>query len=127
MVSKTKEILDAISNLSVVELIELTKAIEEKFGLQGLAMAPAGTVRTEASAAGTVATEKTEFSVILTSAGQNKIPVIKVVREITGLGLKEAKDLVDSAPKAIKEGINKNEAEEIKAKLTAVGATIKIE
>ncbi|MGC8971254.1 MAG: 50S ribosomal protein L7/L12 [bacterium] len=120
-----EEIIEAISQMSVLELSELVKALEEKFGVQAaapVAMAPV--------AAAPVAEEKpqeqTEFDVILTSAGDKKIQVIKVVRELTGLGLKEAKDLVDSAPKAIKEKISREEAEQIKAKLEEAGAIVEI-
>ncbi|WP_186671420.1 50S ribosomal protein L7/L12 [Sporosarcina sp. BP05] len=117
----TKEnILEAIKEMTVLELNDLVKAIEEEFGVTAaapVAMAGAGAAAEE---------EQTEFDVILTAAGQEKIKVIKAVREITGLGLKEAKALVDEAPKAIKEGISKDEAEEIKAKLEAVGAGIEV-
>lgn len=121
-------VLEAIEKMTVLELSELVKAIEEKFGVKaqapvGLAVAPAA-----GHAAGTAAPaeEQMEFSVVLTVAGANKIPVIKVVREITGLGLKEAKDLVEAAPKPVKENVPKAQAEEIKAKLTEVGATVEI-
>ena len=114
-----QEILEAIENMKVLELNELVEAAEEKFGVS--AAAPVAL----AGAAGVAAEEeKTDFDVILESAGSAKIKVIKVVREITGLGLKEAKGLVDEAPKAVKEGIEKDEAEEIKAKLEEVGATV---
>ncbi len=117
----TKEnILEAIKEMTVLELNDLVKAIEEEFGVTAaapIAMAGAGAAAEE---------EQTEFDVILTAAGQEKIKVIKAVREITGLGLKEAKAVVDEAPKAIKEGVSKDEAEEIKAKLEAVGAGIEV-
>jgi len=119
----TKEqIIEAIKGMTVLELNELVKACEEEFGVSAAApMAVAG-----AGAAAAVVEEKTEFDVILTSAGAEKIKVIKVVREITGLGLKEAKDLVDNAPKALKEGVSKAEAEEVKTKLTDVGAAVEV-
>jgi ribosomal protein L7/L12 len=118
-----EEILEAISNMSVLELSELVKAIEDKFGVS--AAAPVA-VAAAAPAAAAAAEEKTEFDVILASAGESKIQVIKVVREITGLGLKDAKALVDGAPKAVKEGASKADAEEIKGKLEAAGATVEL-
>lgn len=118
-----EEILEAISNMSVLELSELVKAIEDKFGVS--AAAPVA-VAAAAPAAAAAAEEKTEFDVVLTSAGESKIQVIKVVREITGLGLKDAKALVDGAPKAVKEGASKADAEEIKGKLEAAGATVEL-
>ena len=125
-----KEILETISNMSVLELAELVKMIEEQFGIkaQSPGVAPqAAAVQTSAGAeAGAEAEEKTEFSAVLANAGDKKIQVIKVVREITGLGLKEAKDLVEGAPKPIKEGLPKDKAEEIKKKLAEVGATVEI-
>lgn len=119
-----EEIIEAISQMSVLELSELVKALEEKFGVQAapaVAMAPVS-----APVAEEKPKEQTEFDVILASAGDKKIQVIKVVKDITGLGLKEAKDLVDSAPKAIKEKVSRQEAEQIKAKLEEVGATVEI-
>ncbi|WOV87303.1 50S ribosomal protein L7/L12 [Sporosarcina oncorhynchi] len=118
----TKEqILDAIKEMTVLELNDLVKAIEEEFGVTAAApMAMAGGGGAEAAA------EQTEFDVILASAGDQKIKVIKVVREITGLGLKEAKEVVDNAPKAVKEGVTKEEAEEVKAKLEEVGAGVEV-
>ena len=119
-----EEIIEAIKGLSVLELNELVKAIEEKFGVSAAAMAvaaPAG-----GAAAAPAEEEKTEFDVILTNAGANKIPCIKIVREITGLGLGEAKALVDGAPKAIKEGISKDQANEIAAKFKEIGATVEV-
>ncbi|MBE1553130.1 50S ribosomal protein L7/L12 [Sporosarcina limicola] len=118
----TKEqILEAIKEMTVLELNDLVKAIEDEFGVTAAApMAMAG------AGAGEAAAEQTEFDVILTSAGDQKIKVIKAVREITGLGLKEAKEVVDNAPKAIKEGVTKEEAEEMKAKLEEVGAGIEV-
>jgi len=119
-----QEIISAIENMTVLELNELVKACEEKFGVS--AAAPVAVVGGAAGAAAPAAEEKTEFDVILASAGDQKIKVIKVVREITGLGLKEAKDVVDNAPKPVKEGVSKEEAEEIKNKLAEVGATVEI-
>lgn len=122
--SKTAEILEAVKGLTVLELAELVKAFEEEFGVT--AAAPAAAVAAAPAAAAAVAEEQTEFDVILANAGAAKINVIKVVREITGLGLKEAKDLVDNAPKAVKEKIAKDEAEAIKVKLTEAGATVEV-
>jgi len=117
-----EEIIQAIKEMSVLELNELVKACEEEFGVSAAApVAAAG-----AAAAAPVAEEKTEFDVILAAAGAEKIKVIKVVREITGLGLKEAKALVDEAPKTLKEAVTKEEAEAIKAKVEEVGATVEI-
>ena len=113
--------IEEIKKMTVVELADLVKAIEEEFGVSAVAAA--------APAAGAVAgaaEEKTSFDVVLKEAGANKIPVIKVVRDATGLGLKEAKDLVDGAPKAIKEGVSKEEAEELKAKFEEAGATVEL-
>ena len=121
------EILEAIGNMTVLELAELVKALEEKFGVSAAApVAVAAGPVVAAGAAEAAEEEKTEFDVILQSAGDKKIQVIKVVRELTGLGLKEAKDLVDGAPKPVKEGISKEQAEEIKAKLEEAGATVEI-
>ena len=116
----TAEFIDAIKELSVLELNDLVKACEEEFGVS----AAAGVVVAAAGAGAAAAEEKTEFDVELTEAGANKVKVIKVVREITGLGLKEAKDLVDNAPKTVKEAAAKEEAEEIKKKLEAEGAKV---
>ncbi len=123
--SKINEILEAVKGLTVLELAELVKAFEEEFGVSAaapvaVAAAPAG------AAAAPVVEEQTEFDVILAEAGEKKINVIKVVREITGLGLKEAKDLVDGAPKAVKEKVAKEEAEAIKAKLVEAGAKVEV-
>lgn len=115
-----EQILEAIKAMTVLELNDLVKAIEEEFGVT--AAAPVAVVAGGAAAA----EEKTEFDVVLASAGGEKIKVIKVVREITGLGLKEAKEVVDNAPKALKEGISKDEAEQIKAKLEEVGASVEV-
>ncbi|AMM91301.1 MULTISPECIES: 50S ribosomal protein L7/L12 [Bacillaceae] len=114
------QILEAVKNMTVLELNDLVKAIEEEFGVT--AAAPVAV----AAAGGAAAEEQTEFDVILTSAGDQKIKVIKAVREVTGLGLKEAKELVDNTPKAIKEGASKEEAEEVKAKLEEVGAGVEV-
>ena len=116
----TQEFIDAIKELTVLELNELVKACEEEFGVS----AAAGVVVAAGAAAVEEVEEKTEFDVELTEVGPNKVKVIKVVREATGLGLKEAKDLVDSAPKMVKEGASKEEAEDIKAKLEAEGAKV---
>ncbi|NLS44821.1 MAG: 50S ribosomal protein L7/L12 [Firmicutes bacterium] len=121
-----EEILEAISNMTVLELSELVKAIEEKFGVSAAAPIAVAAGPALADPAAPEEEEKTEFDVILVSAGDKKIPVLKVVRELTGLGLKEAKDLVESAPKPIKEGIKKEEAESIKAQLEEVGAGVEI-
>src|SRR5690606_19183236 len=122
-----EEILEAIEKMTVLELAELVKALEERFGVSA-AVPVAAAVAAPAAGAAQAAEEeeKTEFDVILASAGAKKIQVIKVVREITGLGLKEAKDLVDGAPKPVKEGVSKDEAEQIKAKLEEAGATVEI-
>lgn len=115
-----EDIIQAIKEMSVLDLNELVKACEEEFGVSAAAAVVAG----GAVAGGAAAEEKTEFDVVLASAGDNKIKVIKVVRELTGLGLKEAKEIVDGAPKTLKEGVSKEEAEDIKAKLAEVGATV---
>ncbi len=119
-----EEILEAISNMSVLELSELVKAIEDKFGVS--AAAPVAVAAAAPAAGAAAAEEKTEFDVVLASAGESKIQVIKAVREITGLGLKDAKALVDGAPKAVKEGASKADAEEMKKKLEAAGATVEL-
>jgi large subunit ribosomal protein L7/L12 len=119
------ELLDAIANMSVLELSQLIKDMEEKFGVSAAAAAVA-VAPAAAGAGAAVAEEKTEFSVMLTGAGDNKVNVIKVVRAVTGLGLKEAKDLVDGAPKAVKEGVPKKEAEDILKQLTEAGGKAEI-
>ncbi|MHC1715168.1 MAG: 50S ribosomal protein L7/L12 [Acidaminococcaceae bacterium] len=120
----TKEqIMEAIESMTVLELSELVKALEEKFGVS--ASAPVA-VAAAAPAAAAAAEEQTEFDVILAAAGASKINVIKVVREVTGLGLKEAKELVDGAPKAVKEKISKADADALKAKLEEAGATVEV-
>ncbi|AXI07583.1 50S ribosomal protein L7/L12 [Oceanobacillus sp. 143] len=116
-----EEMIGAIKEMSVLELNDLVKAIEEEFGVT--AAAP---VAVAGGAAGAAEEEKTEFDVVLASVGDAKIKVVKAVREITGLGLKDAKELVDNAPKAIKEGVSKDEAEEMKAKLEEVGASVEV-
>ncbi len=120
---KITNILEEIKSLTILELNDLVKAVEEEFGVS--AAAPVGVVAA-AGAAAPAAEEKTEFDVILASFGAKKLDVIKVVRELTGLGLKDAKDLVEGAPKAVKEGVSKDEAEKIKASLTEAGATVEI-
>ncbi len=123
--SKVQEILDAVKEMTVMELAELVKAFEEEFGVTAAAPVVAAAPAAGAPAA-EQAEEKTEFDVILSAVGDKKIQVIKAVREITGLGLKEAKALVDEAPKPVKEKISKEEAEEIKSKLEEVGATVEV-
>ena len=120
--AKVDELLESIDSLTVVELADLVKKIEEKYGVSAVAVAApaAGAV------AGGAAEEKSSFNVVLKEVGANKIQVIKVVRDVTGLGLKEAKDLVDGAPKTVKEGASKEEAEEIKEKFTAAGAVVEL-
>ena len=119
---KIEKLIEEIDSLTVVELADLVKAIEEKYGVSAVAAAaPAA-----GGAAGEAAEEKSSFDVVLTEAGAQKIKVIKVVRDATGLGLKEAKELVDGAPKTIKEGVSKEEAEELKAKFTEVGAVVEL-
>ena len=118
----TEEFIEAIKELSVLELNDLVKACEEEFGVS----AAAGVVVAAAAEGGAAAEEKDEFDVELVSAGAAKVKVIKVVREVTGLGLKEAKELVDGAPKVVKEGVSKAEAEEIKTKLEAEGAEVNL-
>ena len=121
---KITNILEEIKSLTILELNDLVKAVEEEFGVS--AAAPVGVVAAAGGAAAPAAEEKTEFDVILASFGSNKLGVIKAVREITGLGLKDAKDMVEGAPKAVKEGVSKEEAEKIKAALTEAGATVEI-
>jgi large subunit ribosomal protein L7/L12 len=124
---KIQKLIDEVKNLTVLELSELVKALEEEFGVSAAApMAVAAAPVAGGAAPAAAEEEKTEFDVILANVGQEKIKVIKVVREITGLGLKEAKDLVDNAPKPIKEGVAKEEAQSIKAKLEEVGASVEV-
>ncbi|ABI85818.1 50S ribosomal protein L7/L12 [Burkholderia ambifaria] len=118
-----EDILAAVEGMTVLELNELVKAFEEKFGVSAAAVAVAGPAGGGAAAA---AEEKTEFTVVLTEAGSNKVAVIKAVRELTGLGLKEAKDVVDGAPKAVKEGVDKAAADEAKKKLEDAGAKVEV-
>ncbi len=121
--AKIEELLETIDSLTVVELSELVKGIEEKYGVSAVAAAaPAA----GGAAAGAAAEEKSSFNVVLQDAGANKIQVIKVVRDATGLGLKEAKELVDGAPKTVKENVAKEEAEELKAKFTEAGAVVEL-
>ena len=122
---KTLKLIEEIKNLTVLDLADLVKALEEEFGVS--AAAPVAVAAAPAAgAAAPAAEEKTEFDVVLSGAGDKKLEVIKVVRELTGLGLKEAKDLVESAPKAIKEGVSKDEATQIKDKLAAAGAAVEL-
>jgi large subunit ribosomal protein L7/L12 len=119
-----QKIVDQLSSLTILEAAELVKTLEEKWGVSA---APVAVASSAAPAASVVAEEKTEFTVILDSAGESKINVIKEVRAITGLGLKEAKDLVEGAPKTVKESVSKEEAEDIKKKLEAAGAKVKLQ
>lgn len=123
---KVLQLIEEVKGLTVLELSELVKALEEEFGVSAQAPVAMAAMPAAGAAPAAAAEEKTEFDVVLASAGAEKIKVIKVVRELTGLGLKEAKDLVDNAPKAIKEGASKEEAEEMKAKLAEVGATVEL-
>ena len=120
------QLVEAVGQLTVLEAAEFVKLAEEKFGVKAAAAAPAAAAGGAAPAAGAAAEEKTEFTVVLAGAGTNKINVIKVVRELTGLGLKEAKDLVEAAPKPVKEGLPKAAAEEMKKKLAEAGATVEL-
>ncbi len=128
-----EEVLEAIKGLTVVELSELVKALEEEFGVSAAAMAAPAAVAAAPAAAGAPAAvaaeeeEQAEFNVIITDAGANKINVIKAVREVTTLGLREAKDLVEAAPKAVQEGVSKEDAQQTREKLEAAGATVKVE
>ena len=124
MSEKVTNLIEEVKSLTVLELSELVKALEEEFGVS--AAAPAVAVAAAPAAAAPAAEEKTEFDVVLKSAGANKINVITVVKEVTGLGLKEAKALVDEAPKTVKEGASKDDAESIKAKLTEAGAEVEL-
>ena len=127
--SKVQSIIEEIKGLSLLEASELVKGLEEAFGVSAAAAAVAAAPAAGGGGGGAAAApaeEKTEFSVVLTGVGGNKIGVIKVVREVTSLGLKEAKDLVEGAPKPVKEGVNKDEAESIKKKFTEAGATVEI-
>jgi large subunit ribosomal protein L7/L12 len=121
-----EELLDAIGNMTVLELAEFVEAFKEKFGVTAIMAAPAAGGAGAGAAPAAPVEEKTEFDVVLKEAGAKKIQVIKVVRELTSLGLKEAKDLVDNPPKAVKEGVSKEEAEAVKAKLEEQGATVEL-
>ena len=123
MNEKSTQILDLVKGLTILELADLVKALEEEFGVSA---APVAAVAAPGAAAAPAAEEKTEFDVILKNAGASKLNVIKVAREITGLGLKDAKDLVEAAPKAIKEGVSKEEAEKIAEQLKAAGAEVEV-
>jgi len=116
------DILNAVADMTVMELVDLISAVEEKFGVSAAAVA----VAAAPGAAAAAVEEQTEFNVVMTSFGGNKVAVIKVVRELTGLGLKEAKDLVEAAPKAVKEAVSKDEAADIKKKLEEAGATVEV-
>jgi large subunit ribosomal protein L7/L12 len=126
MASKVESILEEIKTLSLLEASELVKKLEEAFGVSAAAAAPVMMAGGGAAAGGAAAEEKTEFTVVLTEVGANKINVIKAVREVTSLGLKEAKDLVDGAPKTVKEGVNKDEAATIKKKFEEAGAKVDV-
>ena len=126
MADKLETIVDQVAELTVLELSELVKALEEKFGVEAAAPMMMGAMPAAGGGDGGGAEEPTSFDVILKEIGSSKIPVIKEVRTITGLGLKEAKELVDNSPKAVKEGVTKEEADEIQGKLEAVGATIEV-
>ncbi|MTI94240.1 MAG: 50S ribosomal protein L7/L12 [Firmicutes bacterium] len=124
--SKVQEVLEIVKGMTVLELSELVKACEEEFGVTAAAPMAMAAMPAAGGAAADAAEEQTEFDAVLASAGDQKIKVIKVVREITGLGLKEAKELVDNAPKPIKEKVSKEEAEEIKAKISEVGGSVEV-
>ncbi|MEO0337013.1 MAG: 50S ribosomal protein L7/L12 [Pseudomonadota bacterium] len=124
MALNKEEVIDFLSNMPVIELAEMISELEEKWGVS--AAAPVAAIAAAPGAGGAAAEEKTEFDVVLASAGSSKINVIKEVRGLTGLGLKEAKDLVEAAPKAVKEGVDKEEAEKIKAALEKAGATVEL-
>ena len=126
MATDTQKLLDTIGNMTVIELADFVEAFKEKFNVTAVAAAPAAAAGAGAGAAAPAVEEQTEFSVHLKDVGAKKIQVIKVIREVTSLGLKEAKDLVDGAPSVVKEGIEKAEAEGIKAKLEAEGATVEL-
>jgi len=123
---KVLNLIEEVKNLTVLELSELVKALEEEFGVSAAALMAVAAAPVAGGGAAPAAEEKSEFVVVLTSAGNEKIKVIKVVRELTGLGLKEAKELVDNAPKAIKEGASKEEADDFKAKLEEAGAQVEV-
>ncbi len=124
--AKTEELLETIGNMTVLELAEFVEAFKTKFNVTAVVAAPAAGAPAGGGAAAAAVEEQTEFDVVLKEAGAKKIQVIKVVREVTSLGLKEAKDLVDNPPKAVKEGVSKQEAEQVKAKLEEQGATVEL-
>ena len=126
MAASKEDILNAISNMTVMEIVDLVKMMEDKFGVTAAAPVAMAAVGGAAAAAAPAAEEQTEFTVTMTSFGANKVGVIKVIREITNLGLKEAKDLVDGAPKEIKAGVSKDDAEAIKKKVTEAGGVVEI-
>ena len=126
MSEKVEKLIEEVKELTVLELSEVVKALEEEFGVSAAAPAAVAAAPAAGGAAPAAEAEKTEFDVVITSAGQEKVKVIKVVKDITGLGLKDAKALVDGAPKAVKEGIPEDEANDIKAKLEEVGATVEV-
>ena len=126
MSEKVEQLIEQVKELTVLELSEVVKALEEEFGVSAAAPAAVAAAPVAGGAAPAAAEEKTEFDVIITEAGQEKVKVIKVVKDLTGLGLKDAKAVVDGAPKAVKEGVSKDEADEIKAKLEEAGATVEV-
>jgi len=126
MAASKEELIDALSNLKVLEVVDLIKALEEKWGVSAAAPVAVAAVGGAAAAAAPAAEEKTEFTVTMTNFGANKVGVIKVIREITGLGLKEAKDLVEGVPSVVKDAVPKKDAEDIKKKLAEAGATAEI-
>ena len=126
MSEKVEKLIEEVRELTVLELSEVVKALEEEFGVSAAAPAAVAAAPVAGGAAPAAAEEKTEFDVIITEAGQEKVKVIKVVKDLTGLGLKDAKAVVDGAPKAVKEGVSKDEADEIKAKLEEAGATVEV-
>ena len=126
MSEKVEKSLEEVKELTVLELTEVVTALEEEFGVSAAAPAAVAAAPVAGGAAPAAAEEKTEFDVIITEAGQEKVKVIKVVKDLTGLGLKDAKAVVDGAPKAVKEGVSKDEADDIKAKLEEAGATVEV-
>ncbi|MDU6784285.1 50S ribosomal protein L7/L12 [uncultured Peptoniphilus sp.] len=126
MSEKVEKLIEEVKELTVLELSEVVKVLEEEFGVSAAAPAAVAAAPVAGGAAPAAAEEKTEFDVIITEAGQEKVKVIKVVKDLTGLGLKDAKAVVDGAPKAVKEGVSKDEADEIKAKLEEAGATVEV-
>ena len=126
MAFNSEEFINQLSNLTVVELVQLTKALEDKWGVKAAPVAVAAAAGPASAAPAAAAEEKTEFTIVLKNGGANKIGVIKVVREITGLGLKDAKDMVDGAPKEVKAGVNKTEAQDIEKKLKEAGAEVEV-